>query len=251
MEKEKDMGASVGPGSREPSRSVSALSGFDPSRDERQEHLRQMVALDEQLEAEHPGWMTGAPVVPDADAIMEEVGIRMHPKLEAVVHQYCDEAYAVIMESVQDYLRQNVAFNIGSEIESLERTIDTLRREIRDIDKALDYAGNPRQSRADTIRSIRERHGYTNDSVRLDWLDEVNANSNERVGSDYGWKYDINHNRAALTDCNFPKLTIRQAIDEAMGQRAPRDSDQNPEGGDSEAAPSRSDAGAGPKDIAQ
>lgn len=59
-----------------------------------------------------------------------------------------------------------------------------------------------------------------NDTSRLDWLDQVNANTNERNGTRYGWKYDINHNRAALTDHNWPPLSIREAIDAAMNRSA-------------------------------
>lgn len=57
------------------------------------------------------------------------------------------------------------------------------------------------------------------DTARLDWLDQVNANTNERNGTRYGWRYDINHNRAALTDCNSPALTIREAINAAIQGR--------------------------------
>lgn len=53
------------------------------------------------------------------------------------------------------------------------------------------------------------------DSGRLDWLDQVNRRSNDQNNTVYGWKFDINHNRAALTDCNIPALTVREAIDAA------------------------------------
>jgi len=59
----------------------------------------------------------------------------------------------------------------------------------------------------DRVRELEE------DKERLDWLDAVNLRMNERNGSVYGWKYDINHNRASLTDHNLPALTIREAID--------------------------------------
>jgi len=59
----------------------------------------------------------------------------------------------------------------------------------------------------DRVRELEE------DRARLDWLDSVNLHMNERNGSVYGWKYDINHNRASLTDHNLPALTIREAID--------------------------------------
>jgi hypothetical protein len=54
------------------------------------------------------------------------------------------------------------------------------------------------------------------DTWRLDWLDAVNKRTNERNGTVYGWRYDINHNRAALTDMHSPALTVREAIDTAM-----------------------------------
>jgi hypothetical protein len=53
------------------------------------------------------------------------------------------------------------------------------------------------------------------DKARLDWLDSVNLNANERNGTIYGWRYDINHNRAALTDCHLPAFSVREAIDAA------------------------------------
>ena len=53
------------------------------------------------------------------------------------------------------------------------------------------------------------------DRNRLDWLDQINRRTNEHYGTKYGWKFDINHNRAALTDHNFPVLTVREAIDAA------------------------------------
>jgi hypothetical protein len=53
------------------------------------------------------------------------------------------------------------------------------------------------------------------DTDRLDWLDGVNKRANGRNSSTYGWKFDINHNRAALTDSNIPALSVRAAIDAA------------------------------------
>jgi hypothetical protein len=53
------------------------------------------------------------------------------------------------------------------------------------------------------------------DTERLNWLDSVNTRTNQRVGTSYGWKFDINHNRAALSDHNLPALHVRAAIDAA------------------------------------
>jgi hypothetical protein len=65
----------------------------------------------------------------------------------------------------------------------------------------------------------RENAALRADKERLDWLDRVNENTNERNGTNYGWRYDINHNRAALTDCNLPALSIRAAIDAARKEK--------------------------------
>lgn len=74
------------------------------------------------------------------------------------------------------------------------------------------------------IARIRELEGDTGksaDTERLDWLDDVNRKANERNSTKYGWKFDINHNRAALTDHNWPAVSIREAIDDARGRAAP------------------------------
>jgi|SRR5581483_3930796 len=57
------------------------------------------------------------------------------------------------------------------------------------------------------------------DTVRLNYLDLRNQRKNERTGSNYGWKLEENHNRIALSDHNLPKLTVRQAIDEARSRK--------------------------------
>ncbi len=69
-------------------------------------------------------------------------------------------------------------------------------------------------------RQLAERDAQAKDAERLDWLDEVNRKTNERNGTRYGWKFDINHNRAALMDHNWPAKSIREAIDAAMSGTA-------------------------------
>lgn len=61
--------------------------------------------------------------------------------------------------------------------------------------------------------------GDAKDTARLNWLDEVNAKTNARYGTKYGWRFDLNHNRAALTDHNTPALPVREAIDAAIAAR--------------------------------
>lgn len=56
------------------------------------------------------------------------------------------------------------------------------------------------------------------DTARLDWLDRVNREANARNGTVYGWRFDLNHNRAEvrLSDSNIPALPVREALDAAM-----------------------------------
>ena len=54
------------------------------------------------------------------------------------------------------------------------------------------------------------------DAERLDWLDSVNKQTNERNRTTY---CDMNHNRFALSDHNFPALSVREAIDAARQQQ--------------------------------
>lgn len=58
----------------------------------------------------------------------------------------------------------------------------------------------------------------SDDTTRLDWLDAQNKRLNEYYGTSYGWKFDANFQRNAmmLNDSNYPVMTVRQAIDEAI-----------------------------------
>ena len=58
------------------------------------------------------------------------------------------------------------------------------------------------------------------DAERLDWLDRVNQATNAHYRTRYGWKFDLNCNRASLTDHHLPALTVRDAIDSAMDAKS-------------------------------
>jgi hypothetical protein len=81
-----------------------------------------------------------------------------------------------------------------------------------------DVWANVRAER-DRLRALVAADPVKADTDRLDWLDAVNQRANSRNGSKYGWKFEINHNRAALTDNNSPTLSIRAAIDAARDKR--------------------------------
>lgn len=71
---------------------------------------------------------------------------------------------------------------------------------------------------APAVHNYPESPDSSEDSKRLDWLDEQNKRLNEYYGTSYGWKFDANFQRNAmmLNDSNYPVMTVRQAIDEAM-----------------------------------
>jgi hypothetical protein len=97
--------------------------------------------------------------------------------------------------------------------QSLARLLEQAIEEIAARELAPLLAENAR------LRAAIEKEPNRKDTERLDWLDGVNQKANGRNGTRYGWKFDINHNRAALTDCNCPALSIREAIDAAMKPR--------------------------------
>ena len=104
---------------------------------------------------------------------------------------------------------------LSSEINELP---DRVRKYIAALETECDPAGTIREN----FRLGEENAGLrlecewlAEDRNRLDWLDQINRRTNEHYGTKYGWKFDINHNRAALTDHNFPVLTVREAIDDA------------------------------------
>ncbi|MGX4980973.1 hypothetical protein [Enterobacter kobei] len=76
----------------------------------------------------------------------------------------------------------------------------------------LQSFGNSEQLNSPVIPDCSE------DTKRLDWLDAQNKRLNEYHGTTYGWKFDANFQRNAmmLNDSNYPVMSVRQAIDEAI-----------------------------------
>jgi hypothetical protein len=155
--------------------------------------------------------------VAPADEIARAAAALIQPALfEPHVRRLLDEVYEKLMDTVQDYLVENAGYNIAARIDTAERAEREMRTELAAIDEALGRRWSDPESRCDLIRLLLTRHTDGQDTRRLDWLDKVNQRTNARNGNRYGWRYDINHNRAALTDCNAPYRAVRQAIDDAM-----------------------------------
>lgn len=113
---------------------------------------------------------------------------------------------------------------LNVEISNIAHEFASKSAVMRDIESAIAQAlahfektrYQPLREENARLRTALDKEPDKKDADRLDWLDRVNAGANKRNGTKYGWKFDINHNRAALTDCNCPALSVREAIDKAM-----------------------------------
>ena len=67
-----------------------------------------------------------------------------------------------------------------------------------------------------SLKDIEDKIELMEDKLRLDHLQNCNEIFNKRVGSNYGWRVDWNHNRIAVVDTGLKGVSIRSAIDEHM-----------------------------------
>ena len=56
------------------------------------------------------------------------------------------------------------------------------------------------------------------DTNRLDYLDQLNGKLNQKSGSKYGWRLEVNHNRVALMEHDPMKQSVREANDSHRAQ---------------------------------
>lgn len=114
--------------------------------------------------------------------------------------------------------------------EAASNTINDLRREntalyelIADIRTASgDHGKRMQQELVEYIAELKAAAGKqpetldspVTDTDRLDYLDSLNKEFNERNNSNYGWEIDWNHNRIALHDSDPMRKSVREAIDE-------------------------------------
>jgi hypothetical protein len=119
-----------------------------------------------------------------------------------------------IIKTVQQALKQRVNIDLNNlmPIDAIDSMLNMPRDRAR---AAIQSIIDDRNQFACSAEKMLENK---KDSERLDWLDKKNSAMNERCGSNYGWKFDVNHNRIALTDHNLPKHTVREAIDAAMAK---------------------------------
>jgi len=118
-------------------------------------------------------------------------------------------------------LRYGVACPVSGVTGDLAKDMTEAANALETLRQQLNGMMTEHGKRLDECARLRaELEEARKDAERLNWLDEVNRRTNERNGTVYGWKFDMNHNRAALMDHNFPALSIRAAIDAARQQQA-------------------------------
>jgi hypothetical protein len=106
-----------GPGSREPDpQAVPALTGFDPSR------------------------------------ISEAVELIEPAVLAPLVRKAADDFYAHVMEAAQDYLRDNIDFNLKSHLAMLEHENATFRRQMYEIGQVVGPPWYTHEERLERLR---------------------------------------------------------------------------------------------------
>jgi aconitase B len=120
--------------------------------------------------------------------------------ISSTVRKAADDIYASVMETVQDYLRENVEFNLSSKLQGYADTANRLRAENEQLKRRADIA----EQMAEALRPF------------ADYLDEVKIDLNskgEPLPDDQGvgWIYltvgDFRRAREAI-------LKARQASNE-------------------------------------
>ena len=144
-------------------------------------------------------------------AELDEIDQDEEPRLEWNGSNYTHRVTAALWKMYQAAPAQPV-----SEPYKLKDAVEDIRNSGVEID------ADKINAERDTLNSPVIPDGSA-DIKRLNWLDAQNARLNEYYGTSYGWKFDANFQRNAmmLNDCNFPVMTVRQAIDEAMLAAAP------------------------------
>jgi hypothetical protein len=149
-------------------------------------------------EQQHAVW-EACPQDAEPDELGAKCAAAITPELfEPAIKKVADELYCTLMESVQDWLCDNVEQNIASRIGNAERWARELRKELYDLDEVLGIGRcfMPRAGRvADLIRAERERdellyavaykhEGETRHQTALRYIREREERSGDRAQVD-------------------------------------------------------------------
>lgn len=172
---------------------------------------------------EHAAMLQGAPVqssMPDGVVTAEQRRvIEMLLNVCGAAFELADDSCQQDVDGEECHVVPDDAFQkLSDALDEIENTLPT-----EDVDRPdvfLAWSAMPRAA----LKSILQAGNSPvipdglADTKRLDWLDAQNKRLNEYYGTSYGWKFDANFQRNAmmLNDSNYPVMTVRQAIDQAI-----------------------------------
>lgn len=84
--------------------------------------------------------------------------------LQPLVRKAADDFYGYVMEAAQDYLRDNMDFNLKAHLEMLERENARMRRELYEIGEII---GPPWSTHAEKLGRLRELDCASADLTKL------------------------------------------------------------------------------------
>lgn len=92
----------------------------------------------------------------------------IHSPLEALVHSFTDEAYRAIMETVQDYLRDNAEYNVRQSVDAANQRAQYFHSALKAI---LDYRAPVHIEDADhrARMASSERHAIAYAAINGHW----------------------------------------------------------------------------------
>jgi hypothetical protein len=77
---------------------------------------------------------------------------------EPTIKRFTDDIYERLLSSCEDYLRDNLNWNIASHISMLERENQRMRTELFEVDRALGCMSLGHETRIQTLNEQTERH---------------------------------------------------------------------------------------------
>jgi hypothetical protein len=94
----------------------------------------------------------------DTSAITERLAEIDARFLEPLIKKAADNFYCQVLDTVDDYLIENLDFNMSSHIRMLERENQRMRTELWEVDKAIGCHSLGHETRINAIKELHDRH---------------------------------------------------------------------------------------------
>ncbi|ENF6040012.1 hypothetical protein ABRV10_002005 [Citrobacter amalonaticus] len=196
----------------------------------RAEYYAEMEAMTPEQRAEHGAGMREFTAMlqaaPVRSSMPDGVVTAEHRRVIEMLLKVCGAAFELADDSCQQdvdgeecHVVPDDAFQkLSDALDEIENTLPT-----EDVDRPdvfLAWSAMPRAALKSLLQTGNSPviPDSSEDTKRLNWLDAQNKRLNEYYGTSYGWKFDANFQRNAmmLNDSNYPVMTVRQAIDQAI-----------------------------------